>query len=168
MPDIPGSLAGGSPSSRDLLLLRVSCQPGPGTALGAASSTTRHARADGRDARPGGGGGGRGAAPHWRGDRDEVRVAAGRRRTAGEEQFLAGAQLRSSAALFLLHLSLQLAAPCAEDGKGVLTEQQAPGQPGSTGVTPGTEHPRESSRSTCTGALSSPAEQTTGLGKRWT
>lgn len=42
---------------------------------------------------------------------------------AGEEQrFLAGAQLRSSAALFLLHLSLQLAAPCAEDGKGVLTE----------------------------------------------
>lgn len=39
--------------------------------------------------------------------------------TGEEQRFLAGAQLRSSAALFLFHLSLQLAAPCTEDENGV-------------------------------------------------
>lgn len=55
-------------------------------------------------------------------------------RVAGEEQrFLAGAKLCSSAALFLFHLSLQLAAPCTEDENGIYGEQQPPWQPGSTG-----------------------------------
>lgn len=47
----------------------------------ASGSTARNALADGRDARAGGGGG---AAPHWRGDRHEVRAAAEPRWEAGE------------------------------------------------------------------------------------
>lgn len=116
-----------------------------------------------------------GATPHWRDDRDEVRVAAelcweagegGRGRAAlPRRRRVSAHQLHCS--FFIYLYSWLLFAPHTEGENSVYPEKQPSSRPMSAGERHcPREHPCGSSRCRCTQDLSSPAKATTRLSER--
>lgn len=89
------------PSYQDLLLLRVSCQAEQGQSRGAGVGQHGEERLGRREGCRAGGG----AAPHCRGDRDEVRVVAEPRWEAGEGGREGSASLQAHSSAHQRHCS---------------------------------------------------------------